>query len=47
MLRFFFVLWKLADFVKRNEIRLRQEDFAERVVLALTVIRKIEQGEEI
>lgn len=38
----------LADFVKekRNEINLTQEEFAERAGVALTVIRKIEQGKE-
>jgi y4mF family transcriptional regulator len=38
----------LADFVKekRNEVKLTQEDFAERAGVALTVIRKIEQGKE-
>lgn len=38
----------LADFVKekRNEVNLTQEVFAERVGVALTVIRKIEQGKE-
>lgn len=36
----------LADFVKqrRKEARLTQADFAERCGVALTVIRKIEQG---
>jgi len=38
----------LADFVKqkRKEVNLTQEDFAERAGVALTVIRKIEQGKE-
>jgi len=38
----------LADFVKekRNEVNLTQEEFAERAGVALTVIRKIEQGKE-
>jgi y4mF family transcriptional regulator len=38
----------LANFVKtkRNEVRLTQEEFAERAGVALTVIRKIEQGKE-
>ena len=38
----------LADFVKekRNEVKLTQEAFAERAGVALTVIRKIEQGKE-
>ncbi|MEQ9425607.1 MAG: type II toxin-antitoxin system Y4mF family antitoxin [Cyclobacteriaceae bacterium] len=37
---------KLADFVKerRKEVNLTQEEFAERTGVALTVIRKIEQG---
>ncbi len=36
----------LADFVKdrRLEVNLTQEQFAERAGVALTVIRKIEQG---
>lgn len=38
----------LADFVKlkRKEANLTQQDFAERAGVALTVIRKIEQGKE-
>lgn len=38
----------LADFVKqkRKEVNLTQETFAERAGVALTVIRKIEQGKE-
>ncbi len=38
----------LADFVKlkRKEANLTQEEFAERAGVALTVIRKIEQGKE-
>ena len=38
----------LADFVKekRKQANLTQEDFAERAGVALTVIRKIEQGKE-
>lgn len=38
----------IADFVKekRNEVNLTQEDFAVRAGVALTVIRKIEQGKE-
>jgi len=38
---------KLAQFVKerRKEVRLTQEEFAERSGVALTVIRKIEQGQ--
>jgi len=37
---------KLAQFVKdrRKEVNLTQEEFAERTGVALTVIRKIEQG---
>ena len=37
---------QLADFVKerRKEVNLTQEEFAERTGIALTVIRKIEQG---
>lgn len=37
---------RLAHFVKerRKEANLTQEEFAERVGVALTVIRKIEQG---
>lgn len=37
---------KLAKFVKerRREVKLTQEEFAERTGVALTVIRKIEQG---
>ena len=36
----------LAEFVKqrRKEVYLTQEEFAERTGVALTVIRKIEQG---
>ena len=36
----------LADFVKerRKEVNLTQDEFAERTGVALTVIRKIEQG---
>lgn len=36
----------LAKFVKerRREVKLTQEEFAERTGVALTVIRKIEQG---
>ena len=38
----------LANFVKtkRNEVKLTQEEFAERAGVAQTVIRKIEQGKE-
>ncbi len=37
---------QLSEFVKerRREVNLTQADFAERVGVALTVIRKIEQG---
>ena len=37
---------KLAAFVKdrRKEVNLTQEEFAERAGVALTVLRKIEQG---
>ena len=37
---------QLADFVKerRKDVSLTQEEFAERTGVALTVIRKIEQG---
>jgi y4mF family transcriptional regulator len=36
----------IAEFVKtrRKEVGLTQEEFAERIGVALTVIRKIEQG---
>lgn len=38
---------RLAEFVKerRKEVNLTQEEFAERTGVALTVIRKIEQGQ--
>lgn len=38
---------RLAAFVKdrRKEVKLTQEEFAERTGVALTVIRKIEQGQ--
>ncbi len=38
----------LADFVKtrRKEVRLTQEEFAHRAGVALTVVRKIEQGKQ-
>lgn len=38
----------LSQFVKdkRNEVKLTQEEFAERAGVALTVIRKIEQGKD-
>ena len=37
---------RLAEFVKerRKEVNLTQQEFAERTGIALTVIRKIEQG---
>lgn len=37
---------RLSEFVKerRKEVKLTQEEFAERTGVALTVIRKIEQG---
>jgi y4mF family transcriptional regulator len=37
---------RLASFVKerRKEVNLTQEEFAERAGVALTVVRKIEQG---
>lgn len=37
---------KLAEFVKerRKEVNLTQEEFADRTGVALTVVRKIEQG---
>src|SRR5690606_14448411 len=40
------IMDRLADFVKqrRKEVNLTQEEFAERTGVALTVIRKIEQG---
>lgn len=39
----------LSDFVKkrRKEVNLTQEEFAARICLALTVIRKIDQGKTI
>lgn len=39
---------KLSDFVKtkRKQLDLNQEEFAEKAGVALTVIRKIEQGKE-
>lgn len=38
----------LANFikVKRKEVHLTQKEFAERAGVALTVVRKIEQGKE-
>ena len=40
------IMKKLSEFVKerRKEVNLTQEEFAERTGVALTVIRKIEQG---
>ena len=40
------MLFRSAEFVKerRKEVNLTQEEFAERTGVALTVIRKIEQG---
>lgn len=42
------IMRKLAEFVKekRKQANLTQEAFAERAGVALTVIRKIEQGKE-
>lgn len=42
------IMMTLANFVKmkRNEVNLTQEEFAERAGVALTVIRKIEQVKE-
>lgn len=39
---------ELSEFVKarRKQLRLTQEEFAEKAGVALTVIRKIEQGKE-
>ena len=39
---------ELANFVKtkRKQLKLTQEEFAERAGVALTVIRKIEQGKK-
>lgn len=39
---------ELSDFVKtrRKQLGLSQEEFAEKAGVALTVIRKIEQGKE-
>lgn len=39
---------KLAEFVKtrRKQLNLTQDEFAEKAGVALTVIRKIEQGRE-
>lgn len=40
------IMKQLSEFVKerRKEVNLTQEEFAERTGVALTVIRKIEQG---
>ena len=40
------IMKRLAEFVKdrRKEVHMTQEEFAERTGVALTVIRKIEQG---
>ena len=40
------IMKNLSEFVKerRKEVNLTQEEFAERTGVALTVIRKIEQG---
>ncbi len=40
------IMKSLAEFVKerRKEVNLTQEEFADRAGVALTVIRKIEQG---
>jgi len=42
------IMESLAEFVKnrRKKVKLTQEQFAERAGVALTVIRKIEQGKE-
>jgi y4mF family transcriptional regulator len=39
---------RLSEFVKtkRKQLRLTQEEFADKAGVALTVIRKIEQGKE-
>lgn len=41
-----YIMKQLSEFVKkrRKEVNLTQEEFAERTGVALTVIRKIEQG---
>jgi len=40
------IMKQLSEFVKerRKEVNLTQEEFAERTGVALTVVRKIEQG---
>lgn len=42
------IMSELSDFVKtrRKQLGLKQEELAERAGVALTVIRKIEQGKE-
>ncbi|TDS05987.1 type II toxin-antitoxin system Y4mF family antitoxin [Sphingobacterium paludis] len=42
------MMFGLAEFVrqKRKEVNLTQEEFADRAGVALTVVRKIEQGKE-
>lgn len=42
------MMQNIANFVKqkRKEINLTQEEFAERAGVALTVVRKIEQGKD-
>lgn len=42
------IMMTLASFVKekRKEVNLTQHEFAERAGVALTVVRKIEQGKE-
>ena len=42
------IMKPLSEFVKikRKEARLTQEQFAERAGVALTIVRKIEQGKE-
>lgn len=42
------IMKSLSEFVrdKRKEVNLTQEEFAERAGVALTVVRKIEQGKE-
>tara|TARA_R110001592_G_scaffold238127_1_gene497478 strand:+ start:40499 stop:40771 length:273 start_codon:yes stop_codon:yes gene_type:complete len=43
-----YTMSRLSDFVKtkRKQLGLTQEDFAEKAGVALTVIRKIEQGKD-
>ena len=42
------IMKPLADFIKerRREVNLTQEEFAAKIGVALTVIRKIEQGKK-